>query len=99
MVVGQSGRLTVESWVDGCRLSEEACAVDVKALYQSGVVAGGAITDAGNCETDFAINSIAVWFKPRRGNILNFAKVGDKFLSVIAELPAFPERLCSLARK
>ena len=99
VVVGRSGRLMVELWVDGCRLSGEGCAVDVKALYQSGVVKGGAITDAGNCEADFVINSTAVGLKARRGNILNFAKLGDKFLSVIAELPAFPEGLCSLARK
>ncbi|MBO9496602.1 hypothetical protein J7438_21310 [Thalassotalea sp. G20_0] len=60
---GGSGRLMAESRVDDCRLSEDGCAVDVKALYQSGVVRGGAITDVGNSETDFVINSIAVGLK------------------------------------
>ena len=63
---------------------------------------GGAITDAGNCETDFVINSIVGVAKPWLGNILNFlnfAKLGDIFLSVIAELAALPGRLDSLARK
>ena len=45
---GRSGRLMAESWVDGCRLSEEGCAVDVKALYLSGVVRGSSIMDVGN---------------------------------------------------
>ena len=42
---GMPGR---ESWLDGCRLSEEGCAVDVRALYQSGVVRGSSIMDVGN---------------------------------------------------
>ena len=99
IVVVCDGRPGSKSWVDGCRLSEEGCAVDVKALYQSGVLMGGAITDAGNCVTDFFINSIALGFKPRLGNSLNFRLVGDIFLFAIAELPAFPEILSSPARK
>ncbi|WP_209278132.1 hypothetical protein [Thalassotalea sp. G20_0] len=96
---GRSGRLMAESWVDDCRLSEDGCAVDVKALYQSGVVRGGAIMDVGNSETDFVINSIAMGLKSCLGNRLNVGLVGDILLLAIAELLVFPERVSSLARK
>ena len=42
------GRPGSKSWVDGCRLSEESCAVDTKALCQSGVVRGSSVMDVGN---------------------------------------------------
>ena len=93
------GRPGSESWADGGRPSEEGCAVDVRALYQSGVVMGGAVTEAGSCETDFDMNLIAAGFKPWLGNSLKFRLVGDIFLSATAELPAFPEILSSPARK
>ena len=96
---GKSGRLVAESWVDGCRLSEEGCAVDVKALYQSGVVMGGAITDVGNSETDFVINSIAVVLEFCLDNRRNFGLVEDILLFAIDKLPALLERVSSLARK
>ena len=48
IVVVCDGRPGRESWVDGCRLSEEGCAVDVKDLYLSGVVRGSSIMDVGN---------------------------------------------------